>query len=96
MEDPARAERLWFAIAVATLWVVALGGETETSLTPSSLDDLPPRHVARTRSTRRSRPRLLSCFRAGLLRLLAHLLLGQPLTQARFVPEPWPTALHSC
>lgn len=30
MSDPARAERLWLAIAVATLWVVAVGVREET------------------------------------------------------------------
>jgi hypothetical protein len=29
MEDPARVERLWLVLAVATLWVVALGAEDE-------------------------------------------------------------------
>jgi len=29
MTDPARAERLWLAIAVATLWLVRVGGENE-------------------------------------------------------------------
>lgn len=29
MSDPQRAERLWLAVAVATLWVLALGGEAE-------------------------------------------------------------------
>ena len=29
MEDPRRASRLWLAIAVATLWVLAVGGEAE-------------------------------------------------------------------
>ncbi len=28
MTDPERAERLWLAIAVATLWVVSVGGES--------------------------------------------------------------------
>ncbi|HBY98257.1 MAG TPA: endonuclease, partial [Chloroflexi bacterium] len=29
MTDPARAERLWLAIAVATLWVIARGAEAD-------------------------------------------------------------------
>src|SRR5205823_6061658 len=29
MEDPGRAERLWLVMAVATLWLVALGAEDE-------------------------------------------------------------------
>lgn len=37
MTDPIWASRLWLAIAVATLWVVSVGGEAETTLPASSL-----------------------------------------------------------
>ena len=37
MTDPKRAERLWLAIAVATLWYVSLGGGFDESLSASSL-----------------------------------------------------------
>jgi len=33
MVDPARASRLWLALAVASLWVVTLGSELETGPT---------------------------------------------------------------
>jgi Transposase DDE domain len=32
LEDPARAERLWLALALATWWVVSVGGEAEANL----------------------------------------------------------------
>jgi hypothetical protein len=67
MVDPDRAERLWLAIAVATLWVVSVGGEADASLPVSSLEALPATHVARRRASGRSRPRMLSCFARGLL-----------------------------
>ncbi len=86
---PARANRLWLAIAVATLWVVSVGGEADATQPASSLADLPATHVAR-RTTRRSRPRLVSCFRRGILVILAALLQGQPLPRGRFYPEPRP------
>jgi hypothetical protein len=88
--DPARATRFWLAIAVATLWVVSVGGEADATLPASSLADLPATHVAR-RTTRRSQPRLVSCFRRGLLVILATLLQGHPLPLGRFYPEPWPS-----
>jgi hypothetical protein len=91
MSDPARAMRLWLALAVATLWVVSVGGEADARLPVSSLEDLPERHVARRRATGRTRPRLLSCFRRGVLTILTALLQGQPLPLGRFLPEPWPT-----
>ena len=90
MTDPARATRLWLAMAVATLWVVSVGGEADATLPVSSLEALPEAHVARRRATGRTRPRLLSCFRRGVLLILAALLQGQPLPLGRFLPEPWP------
>jgi hypothetical protein len=91
MTDPARATRLWLAIAVATLWVVSVGGEADATLPVSSLEALPEAHVARRRAPGRTQPRLLSCFRRGVLRILAALLQGHPLPLGRFLPEPWPT-----
>jgi hypothetical protein len=92
MTDPARASRLWLAIAVATLWVVSVGGAADASLPASGLDALPALHVAR-RTARHSQPRLLSCFRRGLLQILVALIGGQPFPVGHFVPEPWPAQL---
>ena len=91
MTDPARAMRLWLALAVATLWVVSVGGEADATLPESSLEELPEGHIARRRATGRSRPRLLSCFRRGVLTILVALLQGQEVPLGRFVPEPWPS-----
>ncbi len=93
MEDPERASRLWLAMAVATLWVVSVGGEAEATLCASSLEELPLLHVARLRTRRTTRPRLLSCFRYGMLTLLVALIQGDHLPLGRFLPEPWPSSL---
>ncbi len=90
MIDPARAERLWLAIAVATLWVVSVGGEVDANLPVSSLEALPQTHVARRKATGRSRPRMLSCFARGILTIVGALIRGDGLLLGRFVPEPWP------
>ena len=90
--EPARAARLWLAIAVATLWVLSVGGEADDNLPVSTLADLPATHIARRRTTQRSQPRLLSCFRRGLLCILAAAIRGETLPQGRFDPEPWPTS----
>ena len=90
--EPARAARLWLAIAVATLWVLSVGGEADASLPVSTLSDLPATHIARRGATQRSQPRLLSCFRRGLLGILAAAIRGEILPQGRFDPEPWPTS----
>ncbi len=90
--NPERASRLWLAIAVATLWVVSVGGEADATMPASSLEALPETHIARRRTTRRSRPRLLSCFRRGILLILASLIAGTPRLCGRFYPEPWPVS----
>jgi Transposase DDE domain len=91
MTDPERAERLWLAIAVATLWVVSVGGEVDATLPQSSLQALPETHVARRTATKRSRPRMLSCFARGIITIVGMLIRGDGLVLGRFVPEPWPT-----
>jgi hypothetical protein len=93
MTDPDRASRLWLAMAVASLWVVSIGGEADASLPASSLAALPDTHVARRK--RRTPSRLLSCFRRGILIISASLYLNKPLPIAAFTPEPWSKILKT-
>ena len=90
--DPARATRLWLALAVATLWVLSVGGEADATLPAPSFDALPATHIARRRTTHRPRPRILSCFRRGCFVILVALLAQQSLPLGHFCPEPWPHA----
>jgi len=90
--DPKRAERFWLVIAIATLWVVSVGGEADANLPASTFDELPETHIARRRSSKRSRPRLLSCFGRGALVILVALIGSRPLPLGRFCPEPWPSS----
>jgi hypothetical protein len=85
MTDPQRAERHWLVMAVATLWAVSVGGEADARLPASTLDPFPP---APKRSSQRSQPRLLSCFRQGLSKILASLLKHDPLPLGSFHPAP--------
>jgi len=95
MTDPQRATRLWLAIAVATLWVVSVGGEAEENLPASSFDALPLAHFARTLSPCDFFRRSVSCFRRGLLVIFATLLAHRPFPTGNFRPEPWPTLDHN-
>jgi hypothetical protein len=90
MQDPARANRLWLAMAVATLWAVRVGGEADENLPASSLPDLPATHIARRLAKSRTRPRLRSCFRRGIDTILVALIRQDPLPLGRFIPQPWP------
>lgn len=90
MTDPARATRLWLVMAVATLWIVSVGGQADATLPASSFDHLPLTHIARRRFKERPQPRRLSCFCRGIIVILMALIKGDPLPLGRFIPEPWP------
>ena len=94
MSDPQRAARLWLAVAVATLWLLSVGGMAEKTLPGSPLlplanADCPP-----------SCPRqatclwLVSVFRQGGITILVALLTQRRLPLGRFVPEPWPQTIQ--
>jgi hypothetical protein len=78
MADPTRAERLWAALALATLWLLEVGGLADAAIPPPTVPPWadPPgrRHAA---------------FARGLAAIRAAWLLGRPAV-GRFVPEPWP------
>jgi hypothetical protein len=89
MEDPARAERLGVAVAVATLWLVQVGGAAEAAI---AVETLPP--VALAAGGRPTPRRLHRVFRQGLAVIVAALAQGQPLPLGRFLPEEWPESGH--
>jgi hypothetical protein len=93
MLDPERAERLWLALAVSTLWVVGVGSQAEVTLAPKQVEQLPPTHIARKTAgtgTKGPRGRELSCVTRGRLRLLAAVWQGEAWPEASLWPEPWP------
>ena len=90
MHDPERAARLWLAVAVATLWLLSVGGAAEETIPVSTLLDVTGVCPERPRTRRATRLRLVSVFRQGWVRLLVALLRQDPLPAGRFVPEPWP------
>jgi len=91
MVDPERASRFWLAIAVATLWVLSVGGEADANMPPSSFEALPENHIARRRSAKTSCVRLLSCFHRGIIIITTSLIAQRQLPLGKFIPEPWPT-----
>lgn len=90
MRDPQRAARLWLAVAVATLWLLSVGGVAEETIPASTVLDVTAWCPERPRSRRATRLRLVSVFRQGWVALLVALLRQDPLPEGRFVPEPWP------
>jgi hypothetical protein len=89
MTDPARAERLWLVLSVATLWVLSVGGQADRADSAAGFDaPLVPTSPTPALPTR---PRLLSCFTRGAALILAALLRADPCPVGRFVPDPWPS-----
>jgi hypothetical protein len=95
MTNPRRAERLWLALAVATLWTVSVGCQAEASVPVPLLSDLPEQHIARRRATHQRPARALSCFRRGRLLIVAALCAGHAVPQGRLLPEAWPKSLDT-
>jgi len=90
MNDPERAARLWLAVAVATLWLLSVGGVAEDEIPASTVLDVTALCPGRPRTRRATRLRLVSVFRQGWVALLVALLRQEPWPQGAFVPEPWP------
>jgi hypothetical protein len=79
MTDPGRAGRMWVVLAVATAWLVEVGG----------LAELEPVAETIPRFRSEGRPRVHRVFRVGLGLIVAGLLAGE-VCRGRLVPEPWP------
>ena len=92
MTDPDRAARLWLAVAVATLWLVSVGGAADAALPDATIPHLPdlPAPLPTSRARLRTRLRLVGVFRRGWYLILAALVRHAALPLARFFPEPWP------
>ncbi len=74
MAHPARAARLWLAVAVATLWLVSVGGAAEDAIASSTVLDVTALIDAQRRQRRATRLRLVSVFRRGWITILVALL----------------------
>jgi Transposase DDE domain len=90
MTQPERAARLWLAVAVATLWLLSVGGEADATILASTVPDVTALVPEPLRTRRATRLRLVSVFRRGWNLILVALLDHAPLPMGRFVPEPWP------
>jgi len=87
---PDRAARLWLAVAVATLWLLSVGGEADATIPASTVLDVTALVPQLPRTRRATRLRLVRVCRRGWNLMLVALLDQAPLPMGRFVPEPWP------
>ena len=91
MTEPQRAARLWLAVAVATLWLLSVGGAAEETIPEGTLLDVSAALACQRWQHRATRLRLVSIFRRGWVLILVALLNQAPLPLGVFFPEPWPT-----
>ena len=91
MTHPDRAARLWLAVAVATLWLVSVGGEADAAILDATCPDLADLLLATRRRRQATRLRLVGVFRRGWTIILGALVRHAPLPFASSHPEPWPT-----
>lgn len=89
MNDPARAERLWMAIAIATWWLLSVGGEAEAQADMQVNIIEPP--VPGKLRRRGTRWRLVGIFHHGWSLIIAALLNHRLLPVKPGRPEAWPT-----
>ena len=79
------------AIALATFWVVAVGGQREHDEGPQeTVPELPATDTQRRGPASPGGKRLVSVFLQGLAVILALLSKGQLARPEKWYPEPWP------
>jgi hypothetical protein len=81
---PDRAARQWVVLAVATLWLIEVGGLAEAEPRAETVPPLP-----RLPRPPRGRARVHGLFRLGLGRILAGIIAGR-VPVGRFTPDVWP------
>ena len=66
MTEPQQAARLWLAVAVATLWLLSVGGMADAAIPDSTLLDVSAALRVQRRQRRVNRPALGQCLSPGL------------------------------
>ena len=95
MEEPARAERLWLAVAIATWWLLAVGGEADAEIREETLAPVHASAAAKSAALafdRRFPSRLESDHRRASVSRTATLWKGRKTRTAG--PKPFPKPLQ--
>jgi hypothetical protein len=90
MTEPQRAARLWLAVAVATLWLLSVGGVAEDTIPGSTLLDVSDALTHQRRQRRATRLRLVSIVRRGWITIVVALLRQTPCRWAPFAQNHGP------
>lgn len=88
VEDPKRIERLWLPMAVASVWLLAVGTEAELA---NDEVDIPEWSSILPLELKKVCRRTIRVFRRGWLQILAWLVTGKTLKMpTKLIPEKWP------
>jgi len=90
MDDPARAERVWMATAIATGWLLSVGGEAEAQARADAPLDIKEPSVPGAVRRRGTRGRIVGIFQHGWPLIIAALPNHQLLPAKPGRPEAWP------
>jgi hypothetical protein len=89
MGDPQRAQRLWLAMAVATLWLLRVGGSDFATQARQTQESAPLQHEQPCPKCCRTS----SVFARGQRVILMALLKHRRLPLGQWLPQPWPRLL---
>jgi hypothetical protein len=87
LREPARAERIWLAMAVATLWTLTMGSEEQRHLWDTLKDKAIADDKENPKSALKKINRSISCFLQGLINIVANLLCGQAIYLNNLFPQ---------
>jgi len=71
LREPARAERIWLAMAVATLWTVTVGSDEQRHLSNKFQDQVIDENYDNQQLELEPINRTISCFLQGLINIVA-------------------------
>jgi hypothetical protein len=87
LREPARAERLWLAMAVATLWTVTMGNDEQRQLQETLKDKGIAYDEVQQKSELKNSNRNISCFLQGLINIIADLVCGKGISLNSLYPQ---------
>ena len=87
LREPARAERIWLAMAVATLWTVTVGSDQQRHLSETLKNQLSKGGEENQESQFKKANRTVSCFLQGLINIIADLLCGKGISLNGLFPQ---------
>ncbi|NEP08886.1 MAG: hypothetical protein F6K14_01260 [Symploca sp. SIO2C1] len=87
LREPARAERIWLAMAVANLWTVTVGTNEQRHLSDKFNNQIIIENCENQQFNLKPTNRTISCFLKGLLNILADLICGKGISLNGLFPQ---------